>query len=333
MFGAGFWSRFQLAGWRELEGARCVALYNRTVSKAEALAKEFGVPAVYGDPEELLRKEKLDFVDIVTHPDTHCALVKLAAARSLPVICQKPMALSLAEAEAMVEACRRAGVPMFVNENFRWQTPIRAARDALKQGRIGRPFRARIQFNFSYPVFDNQPFLRETERFILTDVGSHLLDVARLFFGEAQSLYCHTARIHPDIKGEDVATVMMRMEEGATVLCEMSYATRGEREKYPQTLMFIEAEQGSLELEPDFWLRVTTKDGTHARRIPPRRYAWADPDFDVAHASIVACQENLLAGLRGSAAAETTGEDNLRTMRLVFSSYESAETGRIIKIQ
>jgi predicted dehydrogenase len=161
-------------------------------------------------------------VDIVTHPNTHCSLVKLVAARSLPVICQKPMAYSLAEAEAMVEACRRAGAPLFVNENFRWQTPIRAVRNALMEGRIGRPFRARIQFNFSYPVFDNQPFLRETERFILTDVGSHLLDVARFFFSEAKTLYCHTARIHPDIKGEDVATVQLRMGDGIAVTCEMT---------------------------------------------------------------------------------------------------------------
>src|SRR5690349_15119402 len=71
LFGAGFWSSYQLAGWRELSGARCVAIYNRTLSKAEALAAAFGVPSVYADAEELLAKEQLDFVDIVTDPATH----------------------------------------------------------------------------------------------------------------------------------------------------------------------------------------------------------------------------------------------------------------------
>ena len=66
IFGTGFWSRFQLAAWRELEGIECVALYNRTRSKAEALAAHFGIPAVYDNPEELLDKEKLDFIDIIT---------------------------------------------------------------------------------------------------------------------------------------------------------------------------------------------------------------------------------------------------------------------------
>ena len=84
-FGAGFWARFQLAGWREIGGTRCVAIYNRTRAKAEALAREFGIPAVYDDAEELLRNEKLDFVDIITDVDTHARFVQLAAAHKLPI--------------------------------------------------------------------------------------------------------------------------------------------------------------------------------------------------------------------------------------------------------
>jgi predicted dehydrogenase len=118
IFGTGFWSRFQLAGWQELKGVKCVALYNRTVSKAEKVAREFGIPAVYGDPEELLRREKLDFVDIITDPWTHSRFVHMAAAHKLPVICQKPMAATLAEAEKMVKTCREAGVPYLIHENW-----------------------------------------------------------------------------------------------------------------------------------------------------------------------------------------------------------------------
>lgn len=111
LFGAGFWSQFQLAAWRELEGVECVAIYNRTREKAEVLARRFGVKEVYNDPEELLRNETLDFVDIVTATETHAQLVHLAAANGVAVICQKPMALSLATAQQMVNDCSRAGVP------------------------------------------------------------------------------------------------------------------------------------------------------------------------------------------------------------------------------
>ena len=81
IFGTGFWARYQLAGWRELPGARCVALYNRTRAKAEALAREFGVPTVYNDAEALIASEKPDFIDIITDVDTHRQFVELAVAQ------------------------------------------------------------------------------------------------------------------------------------------------------------------------------------------------------------------------------------------------------------
>ncbi len=334
IFGTGFWARFQLAAWRELPGVACVALCDRTRTKADALARAFDVPAVYDDPEQLLAREHLDFVDIITDVDTHSPLVHLAAAHKLPVICQKPMAPSLPAAEQMVRTCREAGVPFFLHENWRWQTPIRQLKRVLDEGQIGTPFRARIDMISGFPVFANQPFLKDLKQFILSDLGSHLLDVARFLFGEAESLYCQTHRVHADIQGEDVATVMLKMGGRTTVLCEMAYAENFlERERFPETLFFVEGTAGSLELGPDHWLRVTTATGTHARRYPPPRYAWADPAYDVVQASMVPCHANLLQALRGEGPAETTGADNLQTVRLVFASYESAANNRVVSIE
>jgi len=332
IFGAGFWSHFQLAAWRELKDVECVAIYNRTRAKADGLAKKFSVGRVYDDAEDLLRREKLDFVDIVTDVDTHSQFVHLAAKYKVPAICQKPLAPTLAEAERMVAACRQAGVPLLVHENWRWQRPIRRIKELLAENTIGTPFRARIDMISGFPVFKNQPFLKELPQFILTDLGTHILDVARFLFGEASSLYCQTKRVHRDIKGEDVATVMMKMgSQQTTVLCQMAYAENPlEREVFPQTLIFIEGDKGSLELAPDYWIRVTTHEGTLSKRCPPPRYAWADPAYDVVQASIVDCHADLLRALSGKGAAETTGDDNLRTLRLVFAAYESAAGDKVV---
>lgn len=241
MLGAGFWARFQLAAWREVDGVECVAIYNRTRPKAEALAQEFGVPAVYDDAAIMLRQEQLDFVDIITDVDTHSQFVHLAAEHKIPVICQKPMAPALEAAEQMVQVCHDTGTPFYIHENWRWQTPIRQLKRVLDEGRIGKPFRARLDMVSGFPVFINQPFFKDLEQFILTDMGSHILDVARFLFGEAQSLYCQTQRVHPDIKGEDVATVMMKMQE-VTVLCEMGYAENYlEKEAFPKPLFLWRA--------------------------------------------------------------------------------------------
>jgi len=333
MFGTGFWSRFQLSGWNEVGGLECVAFYNRTVSKAQALAAEYGVPRVYGSPEELLDNEELDFVDICTAVETHAALTKMAAERGLDVVCQKPMATSLQEAETMLRICQEAGVKLIINENFRFETTFRQVKKMLDSGRIGKPFRARLQFVTSFPVFDNQPFLKELDQFMLTDVGSHVFDVARYLFGDARSLYATTARIHPDIKGEDVATAMLKMGDGVTVLCELSYASKTEIERFPQTFAFIEGDKGSLELTTDYWIRETTADGTLAKRYPPPRYTWADPAYDIVHSAIVPAQANIAAALRGETLAETRAEDNIKTVRLVFGAYDSAAENEVLRFE
>lgn len=332
VFGAGFWARYQLAAWMELPGVRCVAIYNRTRSRAERLAGEFAVPAVYDDAERLLTEIRPDFIDVITDVGTHARWVELAAAHRVPVICQKPLAPDLDTARRLASLCRRAEVPLFVHENWRWQTPLRALKAELVRGEIGRVFRARITYSNSFPVFDNQPFLRDLDQFILTDIGTHILDTARMLFGESTSLFCRTHRVHADIQGEDVATVMLALADGATVTCEMSYASRVEHDRFPETFVFAEGTQGSVELGPDFWLRVTTPEGTRSRRVPPPYRAWADPRYALVQTAGIACHANLLAALRGEATAETTVEDNLRTLELVFAAYDSARRGDVVHL-
>ena len=104
------------------------------------------VPAVDDDPERLLREVRPDFIDVITHPDTHAHFVETAAAHGIPVVCQKPMAPSLAEAEQMVRDCREAGVPFIVHENMRWQAPIRQVKRLLETDAEGSLKTLRLVF-------------------------------------------------------------------------------------------------------------------------------------------------------------------------------------------
>lgn len=331
-FGAGFWSPFQLNAWRETNLVECVAICDPVREKAELRAAQFGIPAVYTDPEALFAAEKLDFADIVTSPETHDPVARIALAHQVPAIIQKPMTPALADAEALVRDFHATGVTLLVNENWRWQTPLRALKAALDSGRIGSVFRARLDYRNSFPVFDNQPFLKTLEQFIITDIGTHVLDTARWLFGEAETLYATTHRVHQDIRGEDVASIMLKMRSGATVMVVMSYATRREHDRMVQTYVEIEGDRGFLELGPDYWVRETTADGTHSKRAEPPRYAWVDPAYEVAQASTVACQTHLARSLMGLDQAETTGADNVETLRLVFKAYESAQTNSLIHL-
>lgn len=334
IFGAGFWARCQLAAWREVGGVECVAIFNRSRDRAERFARDLGIPAVYDDADKLLREVKPDFVDNITEVGGHKPLSLLCARRRTPCICQKPMAASLQDAREMVAAFARAKTPFFVHENWRWQAPMRALIDTLRSGVIGTPFRARLSFTSGFDVWANQPALRELEQFILTDIGTHVLDTARVCFGEASSLYCQLHRtLQPTVRGENVATLLLSMGEARTsVVVELAYAkTPLERERFPQTLAFVEGPRGSIEVADDYWLRITTKRGTSSKRCAPPRFAWADPSYDLSQSSMVPCHRDLLAALRGKSRGETTGADNLKTLELVFGAYESARRNAVVK--
>jgi D-apiose dehydrogenase len=328
--GCGFWSRFQVPAWQELSNVDCVAVCDVDQTKAHRTAEAFGIKQSYSDASEMVRDQRPDVLDVITSPPTHHQMVALAASTRTPVICQKPMANEFSEAKTMVQLCQDAQIPFFVHENWRWQRPIRELKKVLDSDKIGTPFRARIDFNTSFPVFINQPFLRELNRLILADLGTHILDVVRFLFGEAKQLVCQTRTISTGIAGEDVATVFLEMQNGMIVICNLSFASRTEFEHFPETFIFVEAAKGSAELAKDFSVRVTDSEGTFVRRCPPPTYRWADPDYSLVQSSIVECQRNLRNGLLGTETAETTGVDNLRTLELVFGAYESAQSGAVV---
>jgi len=332
VFGAGFWSNFQIAGWQELPGLQLIALCDPNLEKCQQLAKKFGITKTYTDPNDLLEHENLDFVDIITEVNSHFELTLLAADHGLNIVCQKPMAPSLEQCLTMVQTCKEQGVKLFVNENFRWQAPIRKVKSIMEKGVIGTPFKARVSFCSAFPVFDNQPFLKQLDHFILTDIGSHVLDICRFLFGEADRLFCLTKRVNPDIQGEDVANVLMEMKNGVHCYAEMSYASRLEREVFPQTLILIEGDKGSIELAANFTIKVTTTQGTVQEIVEPTTYDWIDPEYAVVHSSIVDTQADILNGLRGGV-SETTGEDNYQTSRLIWASYWSAENNRAVELE
>lgn len=330
IIGAGFWSTYHAAAWSEIAEARCVAIVDRDPAKAHRLATRSPGAAVYADVETMFADRKPRFVDIVTTVESHAELVLAAARHRVHAICQKPLGESLGQATGMVRACAEAGVLLSVHENWRWQNPLRHLKRLLDGNPIGNIFRATVNYSNSFPVFDNQPNLKRLEQFILFDMGTHIFDVVRFLFGEPERLYCQTNRSRTDIRGEDVASTMLMMAGGLTVLCHMSYASRLEYDRFPETRLLIEGEAGSMALDDDYWISVTTVDGTTRRRYPPNYYSWADSRYAIVHSSMVDCQRHLLEAIRQGKEAETSGHDNLKTLAIIEAAYKSADSGQAI---
>jgi len=331
VFGCGFWSQFQIGGWLELPGVEITALYNRTLEKARMRAKEFGIQHFYDDAELLLKNHpEIDVVDIITDVDTHPTFVALAAKYGKHVICQKPMAPDFETARQMMKVTCEAGVKYYVHENYRWQPQFRRIKELLDSGEIGKPFRCRTAFNTAFPLFETQPFLATLEKFALTDQGSHQFDVLRFLFGEARSIYCQVQQVNPGIKGEDVATSMLRMKNGVVCIQEISFSSPLEKEIFPQTLLIVEGDKGSIRLDADFHIAVTSPGGTRYETIEMQKYPWQTDRLYPEPPAIVACNNDMLQDIIGNAQAETTGNDNFETVRLVWAAYASASENKVI---
>ncbi|SDA96672.1 Gfo/Idh/MocA family protein [Mesorhizobium qingshengii] len=332
LIGCGFFAVNQMHAWRDIEGASIVAICDRDPERLRIVGDQFGIARRYTDAAELLAGERLDFVDIATTAPSHRALVELAARHRVPAICQKPFAPTLADAKAMVKACVEAGVPLMVHENFRWQSPIQAVRGVIDSGEIGIPFFGRISFRSAYDVFSGQPYLATGKRFIIEDLGIHILDIARFLLGDVSTITARTARINQAIAGEDVATMLMDHASGATSVVDCSYATRLAVEPFPETLIEIDGSDGTIRLAQGYRLTVTGKSGTVVSDVSPPLLPWASRPWHNIQESVVAIQQHWVDCLAKGTEPATSGADNLKTFALVEAAYGGAASREPVQL-
>jgi predicted dehydrogenase len=333
LIGCGFFAQNHLHAWRDIDGADIVAICDRDSEKLSSTASAFGIRRTYDDAEAMLKAEALDFVDIATTISTHRPLVELVASHGRHVVCQKPFAENLQDGWAMVAACRKAGVHLMVHENFRWQSAIRAVKQRLDANATGRPFWGRCSFRSAFDVYAAQPYLAEDKRFIIQDLGIHILDIGRFLFGDVETLSARTQRVNPTICGEDVATIFMGHAGGVTSVVDCSYATILPQENFPQTMIEVDGDEGTLRLTQDYVLTIATREGSETIDVSPPLLSWAERPWHNIQESVFNIQRHFIDCLDQNIDAETSGEDNLRTLALVYAAYDSAaDNGRLVKL-
>ena len=332
LIGCGFFAINQMHAWNDVRGAGIVAICDRDPERLKLVGDQFGINRRYGDAEALFADGGFDFVDIATTVQSHRFLVEMAARNKVPAICQKPFAKTLSDAKAMVEAYRNAGIPLMVHENFRWQTPIQAVRKTLEADAIGTPFWGRFSFRSAYDVFSGQPYLAEGERFIIEDLGIHTLDIARYILGDVRSLTARTKRVNPIIKGEDVATILLDHENGATSVVDVSYATKLSKEPFPETLIELDGSEGTIRLTQGYRIEIAHGRGTTTVDVSPKLLSWASRPWHNIQESVYAIQQHWVDQIKRGAEHSTSGADNLKTFALVEAAYDSAARGQTIDV-
>lgn len=325
LIGTGFFAQNHLHAWAEMPEVELVAVCDVDEERLAAAAAQFG-GTPYTDARELLQNEDVDFIDIATTPPTHRMMVELAAEYGVAALCQKPLAWEMADAKAMVDAMEAKNLPFMVHENFRFQYPMRRIKETLDSGAIGRPFFGRMSFRTDYDCYSNQPWLVDSERMIIVDVAVHLFDLARFFIGEPRSLYTEALRVNPRIRGEDVATILMKMDD-ATVIVDASYETRSDHSTYPQTFVTIEGTEGVIHLGPDYRLQVVSRGEVTEETLKIPDHTWTSEPWNGIQDSVSGVQRHWIECLDTGRTPETSGADTLRLLDITLGAYESLETG------
>jgi predicted dehydrogenase len=331
--GSGYFSPYHFDAWQRIGRAEITALCSLDTGQARQVADKFGIATVYDDAAVMLDRERPDFIDIITPPQNHAALVGLAAEQGVHILCQKPLAPTMEEARVIVDRAAKAGVRLMVHDNFRFQPWHREAKRLLDGGAIGRlqtlSCRTRLGDGWGDDAYlARQPYFRDMPQFLIFETGVHFIDVYRYLAGEISEVHAKLRRLNPAIQGEDSALVLFDFASGAVGLWDADRYHEGpaKNPRYTFGEFLLEGDAGALRIdgEGDIYLRPLGK----AERLHPYEHT----HHGFAGDSVFATLNHFIHRLADGAPFETCGEDYLHTLAVQDAVYASATAGKPVAV-
>ena len=318
LIGAGMVSRHHLIAWADIaDRARVVAIADPSRENAARRADEFGIPKIYADAEAMFAATELDAVDIAAPRQFHAPLVRLAAKRRLPVLCQKPLAPNLQQAIELAAGVKNQ-TRLMVHENWRFRGYYRDAAAWLREGRIGEVKQAQLTLLTSgvlpgpdglRPALERQPFMRGEKRMLVAEVLIHHLDTLRMLLGPLRVTAAGLSRSDFEMAGEDSAVIQMKADRGGTVSVFASFAAHGFPAAQVDRLDIL-GETGSIRLDgPQL---------TCAGASPAEKHYDLAVEYQGSYNRTIA---HFVQSLSDNTPFETAPEDNIETLRLVEDCY------------
>ena len=329
IIGAGNIARNHMKGYTAA-GAHVVAIADTNPVTLETRAAEWSVRHAFSDFRDLLQLPGLDAVSICTPNAAHHAPTLAAAAAGIHVLCEKPISLSLTEADEMIGACRDAGVVLQIDHHLRSNRAVDRARGMIESGELGRITFVRLRQAHDWSGRSEVPPGFRTRALAgggtLLDNGCHLFDLARYLGGPVAEVFCRTSTLKFDIELEDTASVSLLFESGALGQIETAWTATGWDQGF-----WIDGTRGALEYSERSGrpiLRHVFRDPANISWDEPEAESWQTP-AGLDHTRAVA---SFLAAVRGTGLVSCTGEDGRDAVRLALASYDSARLGQPVKI-
>ena len=335
LIGTGFVGDIHAAALKMAPDAELVAVASLPEGKPKEFAEARGIPKAFEDYKDLLALEEVDLVHICAPNHLHCQMAVDAASAGKHVVCEKPLCRNLAQADAMIDACREAKVLLMYAEELCFAPKYVRAKRLVDEGALGKPFLVKQSEEHDGP---HMPWFWDVEKSgggVLLDMGCHSIEFARWVFGkpEVGSVYANLGiYVHADkTRGEDHSLCIVEYEGNRVGFAENSWAKRGgvdDRCEIYGSAGFTRADllRGSSLLtysQSGYGYAVEKADTTKGYTFTMFEEIW-NYGFPQEMQHFVRC-------VKGEEKPVETGEDGREVLKIIHAAYQSAGSGERVE--
>lgn len=324
----------ELLGHRQILNARLAAVCDLKQERARAIGEEFKV-SFYTDMHEMMRREDIDVVVVLTESGLHAEHAVALAPYKKHIVVEKPMALTLGDADRMIAACDQAGIKLFVVKQNRFNVPVVKLREALETGRFGKLVIGTVRVRWCRPQsYYDQDAWRGTwamDGGVLTNQASHHVDMLEWMMGEVDSVYALSMTALVAIEAEDTAVVSLRFRNGALGIIEATTATRPEDLEGSISVL---GERGTVEIAGFAVNKMRTwkfSEPQAGDETVMEKYSVNPPNvYGFGHQ---AYYEHVVDAILNNGQQLVDGLQGRKSLELITAIYESIETGQPVQLR
>jgi predicted dehydrogenase len=311
-----------------------VGCYDVNRETAESAASQFNIPRVYDSLDDLVADPEVEIVEISVPPQYQFDIARQSIAGGKHLLCQKPLSDNLSRAAEIVRLAREAGVKLAVNQQLRWGQGIRAARTLIRKAWIGQVTDASIQVSVNTP-WDMWGWLVESPRLEVLFHSIHYIDAMRSLLGDPEWITSRHTRypLQGKLRGETKTITILDYEWGLQALIADNHYNQSD--DYFATFRFIGTEgfiSGTLGAMYNYpHGRPDTLEWSSRRHYPDKRFdaklegKWIPDAF-------IGPTASLMQAIQEDGEPETSGADNVQTLRVVEACYLSAAENRSVRL-
>ena len=314
-------------------GFAVVGITDPDGEKAQRVAREHGLAKVYDDLATLLADPEIEIVDVAVYPWEQLGIVERAAAAGKHLLCQKPLADRYEPAVRAVEVARAAGVKLAVNQQMRWDAGIRCLKLLLERGWLGEPTYASIQVHV-LTDWSRWPWIYASDRLEVMYHSIHYLDSLRYLLGTPDRVFCSGTRSPGETTpGETRTLTVWEYASGRRALIDVNHGT-WQDDRY--ATFRIEGTEGLAKGTIGLMYNYPTGRPDTLEFSSRRHYPgmWFRPTLETTWIpdAFVGPMASLMRAIEEDGEPETSGADNLGTLRAVFAAYRSMAEGRAVRL-